>query len=157
MATNYYTSLFKKSFAFLVDEYDMKTRKLPQDQWDRKWLPSIAYANSTTGALICYDVRDAHLSVDLYRLTEGQFPLRHGRVSSVDGYALNAFIFMTAPDQFIRSWLPTGEVEKASFEDYVDDAARKLRLYADDFLRGDFSRASQASAAIERMQEFARS
>lgn len=146
----------KRHFSFLKTEYGMEYHKVPADRWDQKWTPSASYSNAWTGVLITYDARDQFLTARIYRLMDGKFPMRRGRIDLSQGHPLNSIIFLTDPESRVGDWAeenlraPQGKLTQPQ---YVALVAERLRSFADDLLRGDFSRADtieQATATIRR-------
>lgn len=140
----------KRDFSFLEKEYGLKYRKVPADRWDQKWTPSASFLNDSTGVLITYDARDQFLTARIYPLLHGQFPMRNGRIDLSKGYPLNSIIFLNDPERRVGDW--RSENSRSSKGDlnqseYISLVAQQLRLFADDLLKGDFSRAD----AIDRV------
>jgi hypothetical protein len=106
-----------------------------------------------------YDVRDAILDVHIFDLDREPSPVQFSRLSPARGYALNVVIYVADPAQLVGTWgrpsSARGVEKDGTFDEYVADVARKLRLYADDLLSGDFSRASRLETALQRMREAA--
>jgi hypothetical protein len=148
-----------QAFHFLTVEYNLKRIALNQSASDRNWTPAVGFAGLRTAVLVHYDVRDAILDVHIFDLDREPSPIQFSRLSPVRGYALNVVIYVADPAQLVGAWGRPGSargIEKdGTFDEYVADVARKLRLYADDLLRGDFSRASRLETALQRMREVA--
>ena len=133
----------KRQFSFLEKEYGLNYRTVPADRWDQTWTPSASFSNDSTGVLITYDARDQFLTARIYPLTGGLFPMRNGRIDLSKGYPLNSVIFLTDPEQRVGDWRSEnsrssrGELTQSQ---YMSLVARQLRSFADDLLKGDFSR-----------------
>jgi len=149
------TTILKQGFAFLRVDYGLKYRRTPSDKWDRRWVPSVSFADEKVGVLVEYDARDEYLDVCIFDLKGGAFPMRAGRIDSAQGYTLNAAAYLAGPDHTVGSW--RDEIAKASgveldFAEYVSLVARQLTKFADDLLKGDFSRADEIRRAKDQMR-----
>jgi hypothetical protein len=146
-----------RAFQFLLLEYKLKRVGLSQSASDRNWIPAIAFAGDQAGVLIQYDVRDATLDVHIFHLGRFPSPIKFNSLSTAQGYALNAAIYVADPTQLVGPWgrpySARGVEKDGTFDEYAADVARKLRLHADDLLRGDFSRAPAIEAALQRMRD----
>jgi hypothetical protein len=148
----------REQFSFLDREYGLKSYRVPADKWDKRWAPSVGYANQTTGVYVEFDVRDSYLNVTLHQLQDGKFPLQGGRIASGQGYPLNSVIYLSDPSDLVYPLVGTGssKVGAISMNGYVAEAAAKLKRHADDFLRGDFSRSPLISRATQEIFENSR-
>lgn len=144
------TTALRRHFDYLTKDYGLRPHKTPMDAWDRKWVPSVVYANGTTGVFIQFERRDACLTITVHQLRDGEFPMRGGRVSHATGYGLNAVVFLDNPEQMLDSMYSESQSGK-SLDEYVSTAATLLRKHADDLLRGDFSRAEAIRTARDQI------
>jgi hypothetical protein len=150
--------ILRDHFDFLDKDYELKPYRLPSDRSSRRWSPSIAYASQTTGVYAVFDVRDAYLLISLHELTDGKFPVEGPRAVTAQMYPLNSIIYLTDPNALIYSLRSSDSVqtEVDPMTPYFSECASKLKRYADDFLRGDFTRAPLVANATREVLERSR-
>lgn len=138
-----YLERLRSAFSFLKLEFGFELQKSTMDRWDRKWIPTLFYLNSTTGVRVQYDVRDEYLSVVLYRLKNGHVPERNGNIDPNEGYSLSEIVDLERTlrsergADAINEWFPPGAPR--DFESQLQRHLSALRSHAEPVLRGDSS------------------
>jgi hypothetical protein len=112
----------------------------------------LLYANPTTAVRIHFEVREAWMLVSFYPIEDGKVT-EAAQEGSRRGYALPHIAALEAPDLVFESMYtrkPRFSDPDRELDDYIDFHAKCVRRFADDFVRGDFTRGPQVEAVAAR-------
>lgn len=136
--------IFEETFGFLLTDYNFCISFSKQEGWGYHLIAT----NSTTGIEIEYEFKEAFIQIYLYKLVDGKIVKNVSSAIKNDepimGFGLGWIIQLVNPTDKIR---PAYEYkEEPSFYDnknglrnYASFIASKLKRYASDILKGDFS------------------
>jgi hypothetical protein len=136
--------LFREVFGFLLDEFNFRIILSKSDNFGYY----MTVLNPTTGIELEYEIRECFVNIVLYKLIDQKL-VKRTNSAIIDGTPITGFSFdwilaLRNPEVEI---LPTYKYEEYSifhdkeigFKAYLSMIAQKLKEYASDILKGDFS------------------
>ena len=136
--------LFKEVFNFLIIDYNFSVQSSKKDNFGYK----LIMVNSTTGVEVKYEFREADIHIVLYRLTSGRIVnnINEALITNepMEGFGLGWIINFKNSDAQIKPAyeysIASSYYDKSSgLKNYAKFVAGRLKEFADDILRGDFS------------------
>ena len=142
----------KKSFRFLVDEFQCRVTSEASDAWGDE----LTYQNSTTAVNIRYEPREKYVFILLCRLVGGKVPEHPGVVhpdTDLNRYGLDDLLKLRAPALKILKKEFGVPFTERNLRTMVETYARGVRNYAADILHGDFSIFPELEKIVKRRAE----
>lgn len=136
--------VFEKAFEFLKNEYDFNTLLSKREDWGYYFTA----VNSTTGIEIKYEFKEAFIQIVIYRLIDGEIiknitnAIKNNEL--ITGFSLEWILALKNPEAQIKPAYEYG-IESEFYEkeiglkNYALIVAERLKEYASDILKGDFS------------------
>ena len=146
--------IFEETFGFLLTDYNFCKTLSKQEEWGYHFIAT----NSTTGIEIEYEFREAYIQIYVYKLVDGKIVKNVSNAiknnKPIMGFGLGWIIESVNPADRIKPAYEYGK--ESSFYDnenglknYADFVASKLKRYANDILRGDFSLFGDLDALVK--------
>jgi hypothetical protein len=136
--------VFEETFDFLKNEYGFNALLSKREDWGYYFTA----INSTTGIEIKYEFREAFIQIVVYRLIDGEIVKNITNAiknnEPITGFSLEWILALKNPEAQIRPayeyGIKSGFYEKESgLKNYASIVAERLKEYASDILKGDFS------------------
>ena len=136
--------IFEETFDFLKNEYGFNTVLSKREDW-RYYFTAI---NSTTGVEIKYEFKETVIQIVIYRLIDGKIVKNITNAiknnEPITGFSLEWILALKNPEAQIKPAYEHG-IKSAFYEkenglkNYASIVAERLKEYASDILKGDFS------------------
>ncbi|WP_339061083.1 hypothetical protein [Tepidibacillus marianensis] len=136
--------VFEQTFDFLKDEYGFNTILSEREDWGYYFTA----INSTTGIEIKYEFKEAFIQIVIYRLIDGKIVKNITSAiknnEPITGFSLEWILALKNPKAQIKPAYEYG-IESKFYEkenglkNYASIVAERLKEYASDILKGDFS------------------
>ncbi len=136
--------VFEQTFDFLKNEYGFNTILSEREDWGYYFTA----INSTTGIEIQYEFKEAFIQIVIYRLIDGKIVKNITNAiknnEPITGFSLEWILALKNAEAQIKPAYEYG-IESKYYEkenglkNYASIVAERLKEYASDILKGDFS------------------
>ncbi|MCP4142556.1 MAG: hypothetical protein GY755_20140 [Chloroflexi bacterium] len=132
-----------EGFSRLAEQYGLDLIETTSDAL----FYELVFKNSTTGMIVMFEARDQFIFVSLYKLINGKIIGNTTRAlqtnEKINGFNLNFIVHIENPSDKplpMHKYPAERGLFKDGYAEYVGFFTKNLEKYADDILRGDFSR-----------------
>ena len=136
--------VFEETFDFLKNEYGFNTLLSKREDWGYYFTA----INLTTGIEIKYEFKEAFIQIVIYKLIDGKIVKNITKAiknnETITGFSLEWILALKNPEAQIKPAYEYG-IESKFYEkenglkNYASIFAERLKEYASDILKGDFS------------------
>ena len=136
--------VFEEAFDFLKNEYGFNTLLSKREDWGYYFTA----INLTTGIEIKYEFKEAFIQIVIYKLIDGKIVKNITKAiknnETITGFSLEWILALKNPEAQIKPAYEYG-IESKFYEkenglkNYASIFAERLKEYASDILKGDFS------------------
>jgi predicted small secreted protein len=136
--------VFKETFDFLKIDYGFSTILSKKEKWGYFFVA----ANATTGIEIKYEFKEAFIQIVIYRLVNGKIVKNITNAiknnEPITGFSLEWILALKNQEAQIKPVYEYGikstfYEKENGFKNYASIVAERLKEYASDILKGDFS------------------